>query len=598
MHFRLSFSHKLFLSVVVLFWFFAGCFIFYQYMRECDYKVELLNDRLAITNTHIATMIEPGCDYDSIVRHLVRTSHFDDLRVTLMDARGDILYDNAGSEETMQNHIDRKEVRDALKKGFGYSIMRNSDTMGSPYFYYASYFKENNLIVRSALPYNVSLINRLKADMSYFWIMMLLTLGLTVVFYDQTRRLGKTITQLRRFAKKADMDEPFELKLQPTGDNELDMIARHIVDIYYRLRKTKDELYVAREKLIAHLQMSNEGLAIFSPAKELILSNALFMQYVNLISDKSVSSTDEVFHLPELQRLVNFIIETGRDFAVAESKQMNEIIDKNGYIFLLDAVVFQDASFELSISDITQQEEQARMKRQITQNMAHELKTPVSSIQGYLETIINNPDMGQDTQKQFLQRCYAQSNRLANLLRDITALTRLDEASGMIEIESVDLRKIIDNITAEVALALEEKEMTLVCSLPQTMPMQGNPSLLYSIFRNLTDNAIAYAGIGCRIKINCFFDDEDYYYFSFKDNGVGVQPQHLGRLFERFYRVDKGRSRKIGGTGLGLAIVKNAIIFHGGTIHAKQANGGGLEFVFVLQKHRQQHSAVELKHVD
>ena len=87
MHFRLSFSHKLFLSVVVLFWFFAGCFIFYQYMRECDYKVELLNDRLAITNTHIATMIEPGCDYDSIVRHLVRTSHFDDLRVTLMDAK-------------------------------------------------------------------------------------------------------------------------------------------------------------------------------------------------------------------------------------------------------------------------------------------------------------------------------------------------------------------------------------------------------------------------------------------------------------------------------------------------------------------------------
>ena len=112
----------------------------------------------------------------------------------------------------------------------------------------------------------------------------------------------------------------------------------------------------------------------------------------------------------------------------------------------------------------------------------------------------------------------------------------------------------------------------------------GNYSLLYSIFRNLMDNAIAYAGTNIHINISCFREDENYYYFSFADTGIGVSPEHLNRLFERFYRVDKGRSRKLGGTGLGLAIVKNAVLIHGGTISAKNNQGGGLEFVFTLAK--------------
>lgn len=586
MHFKLTFSNKLFLSIVLLFWLFAGCFTFYQYTREKEYKIELLNDRLAIFNSQLYEMIEgkPIPEYETMVDSFVNFSHIKNLRVTLITPTGRILYDNRQPAHTMVNHAHREEVVKALKYGSGYSIMRNSETMKMPYFYYASYFKASHIIIRCALPYDFSLSERLKADMTYLWGMLLITLILTVVFYKLTSRLGKTITQLRLFAKKADMDEPFELKQHSTGDNELDMIARHIVDIYYRLRRTKDELYIAREKLIAHLQISNEGLAIFNAKREVILSNALFTQYANLIIDKNIESIQDIFNVPDFAGLIRFIEDTCKDYAMAESKIMTEIIERKGYIFSIDAVVFQDASFELTISDITKQEEQARMKRQITQNMAHELKTPVSSIQGYLETIINNPDLPPETMNQFLQRSYAQSQRLTNLLRDITALTRLDEASSLIDVELLDLSQIIRNIVAELALPLEEKQMTVTCSIPDNMMIDGNYSLLYSIFRNLADNAIAYAGVGKKITISCIFEDEDFYFFSFKDNGVGVDPSHLPRLFERFYRVDKGRSRKIGGTGLGLAIVKNAIIFHGGTVHAKLGAEGGLEFIFMLKK--------------
>ena len=214
------------------------------------------------------------------------------------------------------------------------------------------------------------------------------------------------------------------------------------------------------------------------------------------------------------------------------------------------------------------------------------MKTPVSSIQGYLETIVSNENIPREKINVFLERCYAQSNRLSRLLRDISVLTRMDEAANMIDMERVDISVLVGNIINEVSLELDEKHITVVNSLKKSIQIKGNYSLLYSIFRNLMDNAIAYAGSNIQININCFREDENFYYFSFANTGIGVSPEHLNRLFERFYRVDKGRSRKVGGTGLGLAIVKNAVIIHGGSISAKNNQGGGLEFVFTLAKEK------------
>ena len=175
------------------------------------------------------------------------------------------------------------------------------------------------------------------------------------------------------------------------GNTDLGQISRHIVDIYTRLRKAKDDLFREREKLITHLQISNEGLAIFNPGKDVVLANGLFMQYVNLISDKNIGGIEEVFQVKELQPLFDFITMSRKSFTQGDLRQKLLVVDKNGYVFNLSVALFVDNSFEISISDITKQEEQARMKQQITQNIAHELKTPVSSIQGYLETILNNP---------------------------------------------------------------------------------------------------------------------------------------------------------------------------------------------------------------
>ena len=204
-----------------------------------------------------------------------------------------------------------------------------------------------------------------------------------------------------------------------------------------------------------------------------------------------------------------------------------------------------------------QAEKEHQMRRELTQNIAHELKTPVASILGYTETILDTPDMSEETRQQFITRTHAQANRLAALLQDVSMLNRMDYAADLLTKERVDVSQLFADIVQETAIAFEKHRMTLNNSLPQDIVIQGVPSLIYSIFRNLMDNAVNYAGEGTVVQISAEPID-DSWVFRFSDNGVGIAPEHLPRLFERFYRIDKGRSRSLGGTGLGLAIVKNA----------------------------------------
>ncbi|RGK53312.1 sensor histidine kinase [Phocaeicola plebeius] len=583
----LPFSQRLFLSVIFLFLGYAVCFMLFQYKREKAYKIELLNTQLQNYNNQLCDFLADhhGVNSDSMQSY-VTTHMMPNLRVTLIEPSGKVVYDNTNANwKSFANHSSRKEVQDALMYGSGYSISRQSESIqGEEYFYSARYYPPYRIIIRSALPYNLSLAEHLQADSGYLWFALIICLVLIFIFYRFTRKLGKSITKLQQFAMKADRNEPIDMDiLQTFPKNELGEISQHIIKIYKRLHRAKEALYIEREKLISHLQTSHEGLGVFTKERQEILVNNLFTQYINNISDRNLRSSNEIFDIPELQPIIEFLNRNEGNFS-KEEKRYAMHLNKNARSFTLECIIFQDMSFEISINDITQEEEQAHLKRQLTQNIAHELKTPVSSIQGYLETIISNPNIPQENVRVFLERSYAQSNRLTFLLRDISVLTRMDEAPELVEKEQVNLSKIVENILNEVALGLEEKHITVVNKLPSEVILTGSSSLLYSIFRNLTDNAIAYAGNDIQITINCFREDEKFYYFSFSDTGVGVPEEHLNRLFERFYRVDKGRSRKLGGTGLGLAIVKNAVLFHGGTIFAKNMPKGGLEFVFTLKK--------------
>ena len=230
-----------------------------------------------------------------------------------------------------------------------------------------------------------------------------------------------------------------------------------------------------------------------------------------------------------------------------------------------------------------QTEKESRIRRELTQNISHELKTPVASILGYTDTILDNPQMDDQTRQQFIERTHAQAQRLTALLQDLSTLNRMDYATDVLSMERVDISAMMADIVEETALAVASKRMQLKNCLPQDVSIDGNWSLIYSIFRNLVDNAINYAGEGTTMELSAE-DKGNCWAFTFKDNGVGIAEKHLPHIFERFYRVDKGRSRSMGGTGLGLAIVKNAVLLHGGQITVTNISSGGLQFDFTLKK--------------
>ena len=229
------------------------------------------------------------------------------------------------------------------------------------------------------------------------------------------------------------------------------------------------------------------------------------------------------------------------------------------------------------------EQERNRLKRQLTNNINHELKTPVASIQVCLETLLSGISLSEEKRQELIERCYANNDRLRRLLNDVSLITRMEDGSALISKERVVINDIIDEVAKELDMLPEDERLLLHTDFSDEVVIDGNPSLIGSIFRNLTENAIAYSE-GRNIYISLLENNDKLCRIRFEDDGKGVEQKHLSHLFERFYRVDKGRSRQKGGTGLGLAIVKHAVQFHGGLIEVTNRPGCGLRFEFTLHK--------------
>lgn len=419
---RGAYHKKLFLMLLAFSWGIIISFMTFQYFREKHYKYDFVSDQLQMYNRNLLTVVEDGLPYEDYIRTWKQP--FEQLRVSIITLSGAVIYDNTLPSDSLDNHRYRPEIDDALRKGSGYHIGRQSISDGREYFYSAT--KGERVIVRSAIPYSASLSDLLKVDWTYFGAIIIISLAMTILAYFATGNL----------AHKAAMLE---------------------------------------------------------------------------------------------------------------------------------------------------QEEKNRLKRQLTNNINHELKTPVASIQVCLETLLSGISLSEEKRQEFIERCYINCNRLRKLLDDISLITRIEDGSRLIEKESVTINSIIGEIAEELNLMPEEERYCLHTNFADDVIINGNVSLIGSIFRNLTENAIAYSG-GKNIFILLVENTSTHCTIRFEDDGCGVEEHQLQRLFERFYRVDKGRSRKFGGTGLGLAIVKHAVLFHGGSISVSNRPGGGLRFEFMLKK--------------
>lgn len=475
---RITYPQRLFLWLLGYSLLLAGCFIVFQYKREKDFKAEEMNTRLQLINTYILTELEEGQDIRNI--SLADFHPFEDIRVSVMRADGSVIYDNSMDSLPGTNHLDREEIKRALKSTSGYTVRRHSRSTGQYYFYSATKGNQG-LIVRTAVPYSLSLSTLLRADYNFLWIMGVICLVMCILGYFATRRVGQHITRLNEFAEKAERGSRIS-DTEPFPNDELGAISNNIVRLYARLQQAYSD---------------------------------------------------------------------------------------------------RDAEHKAALRE---QQEKELIKKELTNNINHELKTPLASVRICIETLIAHENMSEEKRITFLKRCLSNTDRLQRLLSDVSLITRMDDGRESIVKETVDLASIINNTVEEHQLIADNKGIVIENNVSGQLPMQGNGSLLEAVFNNLLDNAIAYSG-GTYIKIEPVYESEAKIVLTVEDNGAGVPAEHLPRLFERFYRIDKGRSRNAGGTGLGLSIVKNAVMLHGGNITVENKKSGGLLFkiTFLIQ---------------
>ena len=473
---KLTYHKRLFLMLLGFTCMIVISFVGFQYIREKQYKSEVLNAQLQVYNKQLIGSFENGQSLDEYI-----DSHdkpFDELRISIINLSGEVVYDNTLPVSTLDNHSQRPEVAQALKEGSGYRIGRHSASDGREYFYSAT--KGNQVIVRTAIPYTASLREILRADWSFLGILVVISIVMNILGYFVTKRLGRNIERLNRFAAKAEKGESFDEDEQFSND-ELGSISNHIVKLYGQWQQTIKDRDLAHE------------------------------------------------------------------------------------------------------AALRQEQEKIRIKKQLTNNINHELKTPVASIQVCLETLLSGINLTEEKRLELIERCYTHNERLRRLLDDVSLITRMEDGSQLISRDPVNINAIIDEIGDELEIMSEDERFNLHVDFNEPIVIDGNISLIGSIFRNLTENALAYSG-GRNIYITLAENNDDYCRILFEDDGCGVDEEKLSRLFERFYRVDKGRSRQKGGTGLGLSIVKHAVQFHGGTITVENRPSGGLRFNFTLNK--------------
>lgn len=253
-------------------------------------------------------------------------------------------------------------------------------------------------------------------------------------------------------------------------------------------------------------------------------------------------------------------------------------------ILALAAIGFMAWRSHKTVSE-AEARQKSKLKKQMTSNIAHELRTPVTSIRGYLETLIACPDMKPEKKQEFIEKAYNQTLRLSELITDMALISKMEEKSSKFQKEDIDLFDVSNEVFEEFGERIVAQRVKVENLLEPGTALTGNKTLVYTILRNLVENSLKYAGDDITIHLECYSSIEKFCYLTYYDTGAGVPQEHLDEIFERFYRIEEGRTRDVGGSGLGLSIVKNAVKFHGGDIRVINRQWGGLQFFFSLRRH-------------
>lgn len=508
-------------------------------------------------------------------------------RLTVVRPDGTVAADSAQDPALMENHRDRPEIQAALSGQVG-SHQRRSPTLDELLVYVAVPAVEEGRIVgavRAALPLTVidQALHQVYLDLGLgSLLILLLAMGLSVVL---SRRITRPLDEMRRGAERLAKGD-LGLKLPKPEVKELVSLTEALNFMAAELDDRISALVRQRQEQEAILASMVEGVIAVDGQARLISLNRAAADLLGVDpADLGHRSIKEVVRNPELQWFITR--------ALAAAGPVEEEItlgDGSERVLQAHGTTLRDRYGQtlgvlIVLHDITRLRQLENARRDFVANVSHELKTPITSIKGFVETLREGAIHEPEHARQFLDIISRQVERLSQIIEDLLNLSRIEQEAeaGKILLEGRRLRGVMQAAVQACAARAAEKQIKVEVDCPENLRARINSPLLEQALTNLIDNAIKYSDPGSLVWVEAAKEDRKTVVIRVRDQGVGIAPEHLPRLFERFYRVDPGRSRKVGGTGLGLAIVKHIAQAHGGRVTVESTPGQGSVFSIYLQ---------------
>ena len=510
-------------------------------------------------------------DIDQIAKKLGRKIG---TRITVIAPDGVVLGDSEEDPERMENHATRPEIKRALEGQVGKSI-RYSTTLKQRMMYVAIPVEKSGQIVgviRTSLPLEEieGLIGTMNRNIGHFTV-LLLTFALVLACLS-SKLLSRPIKDMVDTTKKIASGD-FGVRVFAKRKDELGELAAALNEMARKLEDSFASLSTERQELRAILSSTVEGIVVLEEGGRIILANESFKRMFGLPPSIGGKFYWEILRNPDFKTFVEDISRKGK----VEAKEVG-FQDK---VYLANGVLLEDGRKVAVFHDITEFKKLERIKADFVANVSHELRTPLTAIKGFVETL---EEEATPVQQHFLQIIRRHSDRLINLVNDLLILSKLEDRELKLEIQEVNLKDLVSDVLRMFEGRIKEKNLTAeLFAEEDNAVIHGDPFLLEQLFINLIDNAIKYNVENGRIELRLSPID-GHMKIEVSDTGIGIAREHLDRIFERFYVVDKGRSRELGGTGLGLSIVKHIVLAHNGRIDVQSEPGRGTTFTVVLPK--------------
>jgi two-component system phosphate regulon sensor histidine kinase PhoR len=507
-------------------------------------------------------------------------------RITIILPNGKVIADSYENPESMDNHADRPEIMEALSNKKGFS-RRFSYTIEMDFLYVAFPVIHNDstiavLRVSQPVPFIKETTNAIKTDMII--IGALITLIITIVGLIISRKITKPLEDIKKGIKRFAAGGLNYRLLKPKSE-EFRAVVDALNNMAVQLEEKMNTIAEQTNERHAIFESMVEGVFAVDNDERILSMNSAAARVFHLETREVAGrSVQEVIRNPEMQKLIEKILKTKRiiEEEITFTNKSDHFLQVHGNV--LKNSQSQVIGAMVVMNDVTRLRRLENVRRDFVANVSHEIRTPLTSIKGFAQTLLDGAIDNKADADSFLKIIAKQSDRLNSIIEDLLILARLEEGGDRSknDFEDIEVKQVIDNAVRVCQHAAHKKSIKLRINCTPDLYVHINLPLMEQAIINLIDNAIKYSPAGSEVEISVYADPPNKTVLSVKDNGPGIEKKHLPRIFERFYRVDKARSRDLGGTGLGLAIVKHIAQVHSGSVDVRSTPGMGSNFFIYL----------------